>query len=140
MKRSFSTAVNLNAVNVWLFVSRVAIGIFMLTHGWPKAEKLFAGSTEFADPFGIGAGPSLALTVFAEAACAILLILGLATRFAALPLIITMLVAIFYAHGGDPFGKKELAVIYLTLFIGFLILGAGRYSLDHLLSRDKYRL
>lgn len=139
MKRSFSTQVNENAVNVWLFVSRVAIGLFMLSHGWPKAQSLFAGNVQFADPFGIGQTPSLALTVFAEAFCSILLILGLATRFATIPLIITMLVAIFYAHGSDPFAKKELAVVYLTLFIGFLILGAGRYSFDHALAGNRNR-
>ena len=106
----------------------------MLTHGIPKFQSLMAGNVEFADPFGIGQTPSLVLTVFAEAGCAILLILGLATRFATIPLIITMLVAVFYAHGSDPFGKKEMAVLYLVMFIGFLILGAGRYSLDHLIS------
>lgn len=139
MKRSFSTKVNAGALDTWLLISRVAFGAMMLSHGIPKFHKLMEGSVQFADPFGIGAAPSLALTVFAEAGCAILIILGLATRFAAIPLMITMLVAIFYAHGSDPFGKKELAVIYLLLFTGFLILGAGKYSIDNLLNRGGKR-
>lgn len=106
----------------------------MLTHGLPKFDKLMAGNIQFADPFGIGAAPSLMLTVFAEVVCSVLLILGLFTRFASIPLIITMLVAIFFAHGSDPFARKELAILYLILFIGFLILGAGRFSIDRLIA------
>jgi putative oxidoreductase len=134
LKRSFSTVVNSGAVNTWLLIARVAIGAMMLTHGIPKFNSLMSGNAQFADPFGIGQAPSLALTVFAEAGCSILLILGLATRFATIPLMVAMLVAIFYAHASDPFGKKELAVIYLLFYTGFCILGAGKYSLDNALT------
>lgn len=132
MKRIFSTHVSSTTLYSWLLIARVAVGSFMLTHGIPKLEKLMAGNIQFADPFGIGAAPSLALTVFAEFGCSILLILGLATRLAVIPLIIVMLTAIFYAHAADPFGKKELPAMFLTFFIGFLILGAGKFSIDRL--------
>ena len=127
----FATQVSSTALNFWLFIFRVAIGLMMLTHGIPKLNNLMTGNIAFADPFGIGPGPSLALVVFAEAGCSILLIFGLATRFAMIPLIINMLVAIFFAHAADPFGKRELAVIYLVIFIGFLIVGAGKFSIDY---------
>jgi len=133
MKRIFSTNINGGAVNFWLFVLRVAIGVFMLTHGIPKFQKLMSGHIKFADPFGIGATPSLILAVFAEFACSILLILGLATRLAAIPLIITMLVVVFSVNAADPFAKKELPSIYFLIFFGFLLLGAGKYSIDHLI-------
>lgn len=139
MKRIFSTNINSNAVNFWLFVARVAIGIFMLTHGIPKLQKLMAGDIKFADPFGIGATPSLILAVFAEFGCSVLLILGLATRFAAIPLMITMLTALLHVHPADPFGKKELPLMYLLFFFGFLILGAGKYSIDHLIGGKSKR-
>ncbi len=54
MKRTFSTNVNSNAVNFWLLIFRVAIGLFMLTHGIPKLQMLMSGNIKFADPFGIG--------------------------------------------------------------------------------------
>ena len=133
MKRTFSTNINNNAVNFWLLISRVAIGLFVLTHGLPKLEKLIAGNIKFADPFGIGAAPSLILAVFAEFGCSILLILGLATRLAAIPLMVTMLTAILTVHTADPFSKKELPLTYLLFFLGFLILGAGKYSMDYLI-------
>ena len=113
----------------------------MLTHGIPKLQSLIAGNVQFADPFGLGPTASLALTVFAEGLCSILLILGLATRFASIPLIINMLVAALVAHAGQPFGKKEMAFLYLLFYVGFLILGGGRYSLDALINgknRSRY--
>lgn len=139
MKKFFSTNVNGNAVNLWLLISRIAIGSFMLTHGIPKLQTLMSGNIKFADPFGFGATPSLILAVFAEFVCSILLILGLATRFAVLPLMITMLTALLHVHAADPFGKKELPSMYLLFFFGFLILGAGRYSIDHLIGGKSKR-
>ncbi len=137
IKRTFYTDMNINAVNLWLLLSRLAIGVIMLSHGLPKLSTLLAGNVQFADPFGLGPTASLALVVFAEAVCSFLLILGMATRLATIPLIITMLVAIFYAHGSDPFQKKELAVVYLIIFIGFLITGPGRYSIDSMIGRKR---
>ena len=139
MKRIFSTNINSNAVNFWLFIARVAIGAFMLTHGLPKLQKLMDGNLKFADPYGIGATPSLILAVFAEFGCSVLLILGLATRLAAIPLMITMLTVILSVHAADPFGKKELPGMYLLFFLGFLILGAGKYSVDHLIGGKSKR-
>jgi len=139
MKRILSTNINNGAANFWLFIARVAIGLFMLTHGIPKLQSLMSGHVKFADPFGIGAAPSLILSVFAEFLCSVLLILGLAVRLAAIPLIINMLTAIFVAHGGQPFAKKELALLYLLVYFGLLILGAGKLSIDHLIAGGKGR-
>jgi len=50
-----------------------------------------------------------------------------------------MLVAILYAHSTQPFAKKELAVVYFLIFFGFLILGAGKYSVDHLIGGKSKR-
>jgi len=141
MVKLFSTKVNNGAVNSWLMIARLAVGSFMLTHGIPKLQNVLAGNMKFADPLGIGSTPSLLLVIFAEVLCSILLMLGLATRFASIALIINMAVAAFVAHGSDPFGKKELPLLFLVFYIGFLVLGAGKYSIDHQIggkSRSRY--
>jgi len=141
MIKLFSTRVGNGALNAWLLISRLAVGSFMLTHGIPKIQKVLAGNMQFADPIGIGSAPSLLLVVFAEALCAFLLILGFATRFASLVLIINMSVIAFIANAHEPFGKKEVALLYLVFFVGFLILGGGKYSIDNLIggkSRSRY--
>ena len=134
MKRIFSTTINNNGVNTWLLLARIAVGAFMLTHGIPKLQKLLGGDMQFADPLGIGSTPSFLLVVFAEVVCSILLMLGLATRFASVVLIINMCVAAFVAHAGQPFGKKELSLLFLVFFMGFCIIGGGRYAVDNLIS------
>jgi putative oxidoreductase len=135
MKKIFSTAINNKGVNTWLLLARLAVGGFMLTHGVPKFQNLLAGNMKFGDPLGIGATPSFILVVFSEFACSILLMLGLATRFASIVLIINMAVAAFVALGAQPFGKKELPLLYLVFFIGFCIMGGGKYAVDSLINR-----
>lgn len=106
-------------------------GLMIINHGWKKMMKFFADDPiKFADPIGLGAETSLWLAVFAEIFCAVMLMLGLFTRQVVIPLIITMLVAIFIIHWDDPFKKKEMAFLYLIPYICLLIKGAGWYSLD----------
>lgn len=115
-----------------LLLIRIAAGGFMLTHGMTKMYKLMNGNFEFADPIGIGESASLVLTVFSEVICAFLILLGVLTRFAAIPLIITMVVIIFIVHSNDPFGDKELPYFYLFSYIILFILGSGKYAVDGL--------
>lgn len=131
MKKLFSIHYNHTLADVWLLILRVCAGGFIMTHGYPKLMKFVeGGELKFADPLGIGVTASLALAVFAEFFCAILLALGLGTRFAALALSITMGVAAFIQHGADPFGKKEMALLYLLIFLTLLVFGPGKYSVD----------
>lgn len=127
-----------NNVSIALLILRVAVGIFMLTHGIGKFEALFDGQPiKFGDPLGVGATASLALTVFAEVFCSILLIIGLGTRFAAIPLLITMMVAAFIVHKDDGFSKQEFALLYAVIYTTIAIIGAGKYSLDYLVFRRR---
>ncbi|MBS9464114.1 DoxX family protein [Flagellimonas sp. 389] len=117
-------------IHLGLALLRVVPSAFMLTHGLPKFQNLISGNTEFPDPIGIGQTPSLFLTVIGEFLCPILIIIGFKTRWATIPAAITMLVAALVVHGADPFGKKELALLYATIFIVIFLLGPGKYSID----------
>ena len=66
-----------NRYNEGLLILRIAFGLMMMVHGWSKMQNWGAMSQQFADPFGIGSAPSLALAIFAEFFCSALLILGL---------------------------------------------------------------
>jgi len=137
MKKIFSTNFSPVAFDLATLILRLTAGGFMLTHGVPKLQRLLAGEMQFADPFGLGPEVSLILAVFAEFVCSVLLMLGLGTRLATIPLMVTMGVAAFIAHGADPFGKKELALFYLAVYFVILLLGGGKYSADHLISKKK---
>lgn len=118
-----------------LLVLRLGAGALMLGHGWSKLANFGELSTKFADPLGVGTVASLGLTVFAEFFCAIFVMLGLGTRLAAIPLLITMLVAAFVIHSGDPWSKQEFPLLYALVWLALFFTGPGRYSLDHLLAR-----
>lgn len=106
-------------------------GLMLLNHGLGKADKLLNGDpTKFADPLGLGAPASLGLAVFAEVICAVLLVVGLFTRWASVPLIITMLVALFIVHGGDGLKEQESALLFLIPYLILAMKGGGWYSLD----------
>ena len=113
-----------------MLILRFCPGAAMLTHGYPKFLKVINGEWSFGDPLGIGVEASLILAAFAEFICSISLILGLTTRYALIPLMITMLVAWRIAHGDDPFGSQEKSVLYLVIFLATFIIGPGKYSLD----------
>ena len=132
MRKSYSTNLNLPSTDVALLILRIAVSALMLTHGYPKLLKLFGPEEiSFADPFGLGPGITLALAVFAEFICSILLILGLGTRLAVIPLMTTMLVAFLIIHSDDPFQRKELPILYFTVYTFLLLAGAGKYALDY---------
>jgi len=135
MKKLFQTKLNNTSVHLSLLLLRLAAGGFMLTHGFPKLKRLMAGEMQFGDPLGLGPEISLVLAVFAEFLCSILILLGLGTRLAVIPLIVTMAVAAFIAHGADPFGRKELALFYLVSYVVLLLSGSGKFSVDRLIAR-----
>lgn len=119
-----------------LLLLRVTFGgLMFLNHGLGKFNKLMAGGEiKFASVFGMGPELSLGLAVFAEVVCAIMVVIGLFTRTAVIPLIITMLVAIFVIHIGDPFKKMESAIIYLIPYLVLFWNGSGKYSVDEFIS------
>ncbi len=119
-------------VDLGLLIFRLIVGGLMLTHGYGKFMRVLEGNFQFANPIGIGEGPSLVLTAFAEFICALLIMFGLFTRLAAIPLIIAMAVAAFITHGGDSLADKEKALLYMASFIILFYKGGGRYSLDRM--------
>lgn len=104
-------------------------------HGLGKLLGFADQASKFADPFGIGSEISLALMVLAEAICPIAVGLGIFTRWATIPPIIGMSVALLWAHSGLLFTEGEKAYLYLVIYLTILVVGAGRLSLDHRLRR-----
>jgi len=102
----------------------------MFAHGADKLVNFGDNVLQFPNPLGLGATASLVLVVFAEFFCSIAIGFGFLTRLATIPPIITMLIAAFVVHAPDPWPRKELAVVYLLLYIVILIAGPGKHSID----------
>ena len=129
MKSTFLSSRALS-MDLGLLILRLVSGGAMITHGFPKLQKVVNNNLQFADPRGVGEGLSLYLATFAEFFCAILIILGLQTRLASIPLIINMAVIFFIVHAADPFGDKEMPLLYLGMFLTIFFTGPGKYSVD----------
>ena len=119
---------------LWL---RVLTGLGMIYHGQGKLfepgrmEGFAKGVADMGFPIPEVFAWAAALSEFGGG---ILLVLGLATRPAALMVFITMAVAAFIRHGDDPFSKKELALAYWVISGAVLCLGAGAWSVDSLIA------
>ena len=116
-----------------LLFLRMALGISLIAlHGWEKLVDYRSVVENFPDPLGIGRHMSLVLALFAELACAALLVVGALTRFAAVVLAINMALALFMVHHGDMTrsGGGELAGLYLFGCMTILLAGSGRFSAD----------
>jgi putative oxidoreductase len=125
-------------IDLGLLMLRLGVGLFMLIgHGWGKLIGFPQLLDRFPDPIGLGPGLSLVLAVFAEVVCSVLLVLGLGTRLAAVPLLITMVVAAFIIHADDPWVKQELALMYAIPYFSLIFTGAGRFSLDELIANRR---
>lgn len=130
----------------WLppLVARVALGVVFMLSGWGKLhdlEKVTAFFTEIGIP-----APAFQATLVScvELIGGGLLLIGLLTRFAAVPLLITMVVAILTAlreniHGfGDLVGLLEFA--YIALLLWLAVAGGGKLSLDYLVVRARRKV
>ncbi len=130
-------------------ILRVSIGMMFMAHGSQKLFGAFGGHgiQGFAS-FLSGLGLPFPTFQAYLAACSeffggFLLIIGLATRFATVPLMVTMLVAIFKVHWSKGFfgqdGGFEYPLVLLIILCSLAVVGGGRFSVDRRLatSEDK---
>ena len=119
-------------------VLRLGFSFFLAAnHGLPKLLKFADKHLTFADPLGVSPTVSMALAIFGELVCPILVAVGLLTRLAALPALITMFVAGVLVHDEDILGKGEPALVFGLGYLAILLLGGGRFSLDALVRRRR---
>ena len=118
-------------LSLLLLFSRLIFGAMFLTHGLQKLANFKALSGSFPSIMGMGSTFSLSLAIFAEVFCTLGFITGFLYRLSMIPMIFTMIVAVFVVHANDPFSAKEMALLYLCIFIVMYILGPGSIAADY---------
>jgi putative oxidoreductase len=120
-------------------LARLTVGVVFIQSGWGKLQdlpKVTGFFTELGIPFPAA---NAVLAASTEFFCGILVLIGLATRLATIPLIVTMIVAILTAKRKDLegvtdlFGLEEFA--YIVLFAWICVAGPGKLAIDFLLGK-----
>ncbi len=127
------------STDVAALVLRIIFGGLFVYYGYSKFAGYDQMLTQFPDLIGIGSKLSLILVIFAELFCGALVLIGLFTRLAVIPIFITMFVAYFIAHAKDPFEVKQIALVFLILSIVIFLLGSGKYSMDKFIQKINNR-
>jgi putative oxidoreductase len=138
MRELISTRVSEHTLSIALLMMRIVFGgVMAIFHGWHKLSKFKVIQAEWNESV-IGLSPvlELSLVIFAEFFCTVFLVLGLFTRLATIPLIITMGVVFFKINSAN-FSDGQLPLLFLTGFAVLLFTGAGKFSLDRAIFKSQ---
>jgi putative oxidoreductase len=119
--------------------ARITLGVLFASTGWGKVHNLDKVTGFFQELHIPAPGLNAVVVSYSELVCGALLLVGLASRLATVPLIVSMAVALVTAKAGeihdlsDLFGTVEFTYLALCLFIA--VSGPGPVALDHLLVR-----
>lgn len=133
----FGTGGGDKLTDIGLLVLRLFFGLAMcLGHGIAKIQKGPQGFVENVSKMDIPLAPAAGWGVLAiEVLGSLLIVLGVFTRLTALASLVVMLVAAFVVHANDPFSIKEKALAYAAVYLTIVFTGAGRISIDKLISK-----
>lgn len=130
------------SADLGLLLIRLIIGSLMACYGYQKlinfqemaTSDFWAKEVSF---LGMHGAFPLALTVFAEFFCSLLLIIGLFTRLSLIPLMVCMAYIFLVVFPGSMVSNGEHGVefnntfVYFVIYLALFFTGPGKYSLDH---------
>lgn len=113
-----------------LLFLRVSAAVLLLQiHGLPKLLNWSTELQRIEDPFGLGANLTLAMAVFAEVICPVLLILGGFARLACLPVLAVLGVALVVVHPEWSLEQAQFAWLFTVLYAGLAMTGPGAWAI-----------
>jgi putative oxidoreductase len=134
------------------YIPRLGLRLFLAYEFWLSGMEKYNGTnwfmeirSDFPFPFNlVSAEISWQLSTWFELIGAILLVVGLATRFVSISLVVLTIVAWMAVHAGNGYNVcnngYKLPLVYLIMFIPLFFNGAGKLSLDHMLWKRISRL
>lgn len=135
MNKFLSTKYSKGSFNFAMLFLRFFLGLLLASHGYAKLIQFSSLKYKFMNFMHLGSTVSLSLIIFAELICGILLMLGLFTRLACVPIIIGMCVVVFMASNGQIFAGGERGMIYLAATVTIFLCGPGKISVDGMMGK-----
>ncbi|HEY4117073.1 MAG TPA: DoxX family protein [Byssovorax sp.] len=122
-----------------LLLARLGVGLLFLSTGWGKVHSL-EKVTQFFTSLGIPApGLNAVVVGYSELLCGAALCIGVLTRLATVPLIVSMIVAILTAKLKDLHDPFDLVgfdeFTYVCVLVVLAVFGPGSWSVDHLIAK-----
>lgn len=135
MKALYSTKYSNVSFNLGVFILRVILGAVLMNHGYQKLIAFSKIKHSFLNFLQMGSTTSLVLIIFAELFCGFLIMIGMFTRLAAIPITIGMAVVFFVASGSNLFAEGERGGMYLAAALLVLLCGPGKVSIDGMMGK-----
>ena len=123
-------------------IVRVTAGAFVLVHGWTKVTVMsHAGLTGYFAKLGLEPAGFWGYYIpFNETVVALLVVVGLLTRPAALLLVIEFVVLIVLVHVPRGYGMAvngvEFPLFWLLILIAVMLRGGGPWSIDRKIGKE----
>ena len=116
-----------------LLASRLIFGLTFASHGLDKLQHFSETAAHFPAPFGLSGDIAVGLSIFGELVCGLEFSFGFLKRLSLLPMIFTMIFAFTTVFGGS-ISAGELPFLYLVIFVLSWFAGAGKFSVDGVIS------
>jgi putative oxidoreductase len=141
LKDARSRALALIGRSQWLalLLARLSVGLLFLSTGWGKVHSIPKVTAFFQELHIPAPGLNAVVVAYSELICGALLVLGLLTRLATVPLIVSMIVAILTAKLADIHGVFDLVgaeeFTYLCMLVVILAMGPGKAAIDQVVAQ-----
>lgn len=119
-----------------MLVFRIAVSVeLMVAHGLKKIGVGVAEAEQVPNPLALPDALNQSVAVAANLFFPWLIIVGLFTRLAALPILGVTLTGYFVVHWNDSLLEKDMPFMYSIAYLLLLVIGPGKYSADYLIHR-----
>jgi putative oxidoreductase len=117
--------------DISLLVFRILVSLeLIVAHGLKKIGIGVAQAEQVPNPLHLPESLNSFFAISANLFFPVLVILGLFTRIAVLPILAVTLMGYFVVHWNDSLLAKDTPFIYSVVYLFILVMGPGRYSAD----------
>jgi putative oxidoreductase len=125
-----------NSFHLVMLFFRVIVSVqLIVVHGLKKIGVSVAEAELIPNPLHLPEKINQYFAISSNLVFPILIILGLLTRLAILPVLAVTLTGYFIVHWSDPLLTKDIPFMYSLIFLLLFFLGPGKYSIDYFINK-----